>query len=123
MHYYSDDWVLIKELGDQKACLALRQKPLMVPRLRWKRKGDQNLSERKVLGINIHADNLTRRPRLSPSRRSSRKRSFVHYNSSDWVLIDELGDPKVCLALALRQKPLMVLPLRWKRKGDQNLSE
>ena len=34
MHYYSNDWVLIQELGDQKACLALRQKTLMVPRLR-----------------------------------------------------------------------------------------
>ena len=81
----------------------------MVPRLRWKRKGDQNLSEWKELRINIHADNLIRQPRLSPSRQSSRKRSFVHYNSSDWVLIEVLGDQKVCLALVLRQKPLMVL--------------
>lgn len=76
VHYYSNDWILIEELGDQEACLALRQKPLMVPRLRWKRNGDQNLSEWKGLGTNIYVDNLTRRPRLSPPRRSSRKRFF-----------------------------------------------
>jgi hypothetical protein len=80
----------------------------MVPRLRWKRKGDQNLSEWKGLGVNIHADNLTRRPRLSPPKRSSRKRLFFHYNSSDWVLIEELGNQKAGLALALRQRPFMV---------------
>ena len=34
VRYYSNDWILIEELGDQEACLALRQKPFMVPRLR-----------------------------------------------------------------------------------------
>lgn len=58
VHYYSNDWILIEELGDQAACLALRQKLLMVPRLRWKRKGDQNQSEWKELGIDIHVDIL-----------------------------------------------------------------
>jgi hypothetical protein len=86
----------------------------MVPRLRWKRKGDQNLSEWKELGINIHVDNNpTRRPRLSPPSRSSRKRSFFHYISSDWLLIQELGNrERRGLALAPRQKPLMVLRFR-----------
>ena len=34
---------------------------------------------------------------------------FFHHNFSDWVLIEELGDQKACLALALRQKPIMVM--------------
>ena len=36
---------LIEELGDQKARLALRRKPIKVPHLRWRGRGDQNLSE------------------------------------------------------------------------------
>ena len=67
VHYNSSNWILIEELGDAMA-LALIQKPLIVLRLRWKRKADQNLSEWKViLGIHIHADKPLRRPRLSPS--------------------------------------------------------
>ena len=57
---------------------------------------------------------------LDAPRRSSRKRSFVHYYSNDWGLIEESGDQKA--RLALRQKPIKVLHLRW-RKGGQNPSE
>jgi len=55
---------------------------------------------------------------IDAPRRSNRKRFFFPYYSDDWVLIEELDDRKACLALALRQKPIMVPLLRRKRKGD-----